>query len=84
MSKRSAGIALFGISAFLFSMRYLSVALFFGGLAEPKVWPGDELLFPVWLGFGSLGLGLVYLVWAEVEDVYSRRKKPARPAGKAE
>ena len=73
MSKRSAGIALFGISAFLFSIRYLSAALF-GALAEPRYWPGDELLFPVWLGFGSLGLGAVYLVWAELEEVYSKRK----------
>lgn len=74
MSKRTAGIALLGISAFLFSMRYLSAALF-GGLAEPRYWPGDELLFPVWLGFGSLGLGAAYLVWAEAEELYSWRKK---------
>ena len=83
MSRRSAALAFFGISALLFSMRYLSAALF-GALAEPRYWPGNELMFPVWLGFGSLALGVIYLVWAEAEEFNARRKTRERAAKKPE
>ena len=76
MSKRSAAISLFAIAALLLGTRYLSAALF-GGLTEPKHWPSDvsELNLPVYLGFASIILGFLYLVWGEFEEFRSRRHK---------
>ena len=79
MSRRSTAMAFFGIGAFLVAMRYLSMALF-GALAAPRYWPSDELLLPVWLGFGSIAFGAVYLIWAEVEEWRARRGKAAGSA----
>ena len=76
MSKRSAAISLFAIGALLLSARYLSAALF-GALSEPRYWPSDitELELPVYLGFGALALGAIYLVWGEIEEYRAGRKK---------
>lgn len=84
MSKRSAGVILISISAFLFGIRYISAAIFGSNVSS---W--DEMLFsnmlsyvgsaPLRLSVCSLILGVIYLVWAEIEEQLMKKRKPADP-----
>ena len=74
MNKRGAGISLIAISAFLFTSRYISAAIFGSGISS---WSSD--LFRAMLGyvgntlsiFGGITLttGIVYLIWGEYEEI---------------
>lgn len=73
MSKRSAGVVLLGISAFLYSMRTLAAALFSSGVQS---WNAD--LFRSMISYIdhqgvmlnasiiALVAGIFYLFWAEI------------------
>ena len=72
MSKRSAGVVLLGISAFLYSMRTLAAALFSSGVQS---WNAD--LFRSMISYIDQGVmlnasiialvaGIFYLLWAEI------------------
>ncbi|GEA14766.1 hypothetical protein E308F_10080 [Moorella sp. E308F] len=72
MSKRTAGISLLAIAAFLHGIHYLAAAIFASGVSS---WSKD--LFRSMLGYTAPGLagwakialavGIIYLFWAEVE-----------------
>ncbi|KJS03722.1 MAG: DNA helicase [Peptococcaceae bacterium BRH_c4a] len=71
MSRRTVGVTLISIAAFLYGVRYLSAAIFGSGVSS---WNRD--LFESMLEYVGHGLsiwavvalvvGVAYLVWAEV------------------
>jgi len=72
MNKRGAGVSFCFIAAFLFSVKYISAAIFGSGVSS---W-SHELFHhmldyvgnaPVILSVISLGIGIIYLVMAEKE-----------------
>ena len=83
MSKRTAGIAFFAMAAFIFSMRHIGAALF-AGLIEQSEWPSNVYTLPVGLGIANIVLGVVYLVWGELEElglISQNAKKSNEPVG---
>ncbi|WP_406677619.1 hypothetical protein [Moorella sp. ACPs] len=72
MSKRTAGISLLAIAAFLHGIHYLAAAIFGSGVSS---WSND--LFRSMLGYTAPGIaawakialagGIIYLLWAEIE-----------------
>lgn len=76
MTKRGAGVGFCAIAAFLFAVRY-PVAAIFGQSTNPNK---SEELFASYLAYiGStplilsgvaLALGVVYLVWAEMDKTH--------------
>ena len=81
MSKRTAGIAFFAMAAFIFSMRHIGAALF-AGLIEQSEWPSNVYTLPVGLGIANIVLGVIYLVWGELEElglIPERVKKSDEP-----
>ncbi len=82
MSKRTAGIAFFAMAAFIFSMRHIGAALF-AGLIEQSEWPSNVYTLPVGLGIANIVLGVIYLVWGELEElglISERVEKSSEPA----
>lgn len=79
MSRRTTGTLLIVVSAILYSARYLSAAIFGASLAN---WSAD--LFNAMLEYVGQDLvtwslvalvaGLVYLVWAEVDERWNTGK----------
>ncbi|MDW7671503.1 MAG: hypothetical protein SCK57_07395 [Bacillota bacterium] len=72
MSRRSAGVSFCFIAAFLFSMRYISAAIFGSGVSSWNSWLFSAMLdytgyTLVVLSLVSLGVGIAYLVLAENE-----------------
>lgn len=77
MNRRATGVAFIAIAAFLFATRYLAAAIFGSGISS---W--SEQLFQSMLEYVgttlvtlsgiSLVVGIVYLIWGELESV---RKK---------
>jgi len=73
MSRRAAGMVFISIAAFLYGVKYLSAAIF--GSSAPS-W--NEDLFeglldyvgngPIVLSVISLLIGIIYLIFAEIED----------------
>lgn len=73
MSRRGAGIALIAIAAFLYSVHYLSAAIFGSGVVS---W--DSELFNLMLQYVGPNLnyaavtaliaGIAYLIWGELID----------------
>lgn len=73
MGKRSVGAIFCLISAILFSSRYIAAAIFMSGISS---WNSE--LFEAGLEYvgtplfvlslASLGVGLGYLVWAEISE----------------
>lgn len=87
MSKRTSGIVLILISAFLYGIRYLSAAIlgsnaqgwseeFFNALLS---YVGDEIIFYTAV---ALILGVVYLVWSEVEEFLEKKPWEKKDAQK--
>lgn len=80
MSRRTTGTLLLVIAALLYSVRYLSAAIFGSGVTS---WDSD--LFQGMLNYigtaprnwsiAALILGLFYLVWAEYEATSSKTKE---------
>ncbi|MFC9707328.1 hypothetical protein ACFTRD_04130 [Paenibacillus sp. NPDC056933] len=80
MSRRTTGTLLLVIAALLYSVRYLSAAIFGSGVTS---W--DSELFQEMLNYvgtaprnwsiAALILGLFYLVWAEYEATSSKTKE---------
>lgn len=80
MSRRTAGVVLVGCAALLQAARYLAAATFGSNVAG---WDAD--LFQAMLEYIGSGLsvwiwvllavGIGYLIWAEVEAVFSQRAK---------
>lgn len=74
MSRRSAGVAFCAIAAFLISIRYFTAAIYISSVNLAEQGP---TVFAKWLGYiGStpltlagiaLLIGIVYLVWSELE-----------------
>jgi hypothetical protein len=70
MSRRTTGVTLVGIAAFLFAIRYLAAALY-----APDIGPWGEEEFARYLSYVgrrpwqlagiTLVIGIGYLVWAE-------------------
>ncbi|MBC7324265.1 MAG: hypothetical protein H5T99_02985 [Moorella sp. (in: Bacteria)] len=79
MSRRTAGVILLAIAAFLHSTHYLAAALFGSGVTS---WNTD--LFQAMLRYTAPGLtlwiriallsGVIYLLWAEIE-VWRQKNK---------
>ena len=79
MNRRAAGISLFAIAALLYSARYLTAAIFGSNL---QTW--DSALFRAMLEYTQSGLntwsiialllGVIYLVWSEIETLAAKRK----------
>ncbi|SDL81956.1 MULTISPECIES: hypothetical protein [Paenibacillus] len=80
MSRRTTGTLLLVIAAFLYSVRYLSAAIFGSGVASWNSELFQEMLNYVgtaprnW-SIAALILGLFYLVWAEYEATSSKTKE---------
>jgi len=80
MSRRAAGIVLVACAALLEAARYLTAAVFGSNVSG---WDAD--LFQAMLQYVGSGLvlwsrvllivGIVYLVWAEVQTFFARRQK---------
>ncbi|WP_181393261.1 MULTISPECIES: hypothetical protein [Paenibacillus] len=80
MSRRTTGTLLLVIAALLYSVRYLSAAIFGSGVTS---WDSD--LFQGMLNYigtapqswsiAALILGLFYLVWAEYEAISSKTRE---------
>lgn len=74
MKRRTTGTILLLVAAFLYGIRYLSAAIFGSNVNS---WNGnlfDSMLSyigkgPVILSVLALILGLIYLVWAEIEEL---------------
>lgn len=79
MSRRTAGISLIAIAAMLFSIRYLSAAVFGSGVSSWSselframlTYVGNDLV--TLSGMALIG-GIIYLIWAEVDDRKGRRR----------
>ena len=79
MSRRTTGVTLLAVAALLYSTRYLAAAIFGSGISS---WDAD--LFramlqyvgqgPVTWSLAALVTGILYLVWAEVEMLWSHGK----------
>lgn len=73
MNKRGTGVVFCAIAAFLYISRYIAAAIFMSGVLS---W--DASLFaagleyvgtsPLIVSVVSLIIGVIYLVWAEIED----------------
>lgn len=78
MSKRGAGVAFVAVAALLFVARYLAAAIYMSGLPSQSAnlfsaglqYVGGA---PTTLSVVALIVGAVYLVWAEIEALASRR-----------
>jgi hypothetical protein len=76
MRRRTTGVSFVAISAFLFATRFLTAAIWGSGVQS---WNAD--LFSSMLEYVDQGLsvwslvalviGLVYLVWAEIDNIRS-------------
>lgn len=80
MSRRTTGTLLLVIAAFLYSVRYLSAAIFGSGVASWNSELFQEMLnyvgtAPQSWSIAALVLGLFYLVWAEYEATSSKTKE---------
>lgn len=80
MSRRTTGTLLLVIAAFLYSVRYLSAAIFGSGVASRNSELFQEMLnyvgtAPQSWSIAALILGLFYLVWAEYEATSSKTKE---------
>ncbi|MDR9744452.1 hypothetical protein [Paenibacillus taichungensis] len=80
MSRRTTGTLLLVIAAFLYSVRYLSAAIFGSGVASWNSELFQEMLnyvgtAPQSWSIAALILGLFYLVWAEYEATSSKTKE---------
>jgi hypothetical protein len=80
MNKRSAGIILICISAFLYGIRYVSAAIFGSNVSSWDSQLFDEMLH--YVGIGPLVLsvlaliaGIVYLIIAELESSIAQHIK---------
>ncbi|WP_341280396.1 hypothetical protein [Paenibacillus sp. FSL H8-0537] len=79
MNKRKTAVTLMSISAFLYGTRYISAAIFGSNIAS---W--NEELFHNMLSYigpeplrwskYALILGIIYLVWAEVEEQLGKKR----------
>lgn len=77
MNRRTTGIFLLMISAFLYGVRYLSAAIFGSNVSS---WNSD--LFNAMLNYVGNGpknlsiialiVGLIYLIWAEIEALNNK------------
>ncbi|WP_181586431.1 hypothetical protein [Paenibacillus taichungensis] len=80
MSRRTTGTLLLVIAAFLYSVRYLSAAIFGSGVASWSSELFQKMLkyvgtAPQSWSIAALILGLFYLVWAEYEATSSKTKE---------
>ena len=79
MSRRGSGIALLAIATALYVARYMAAAIYGTGLSS---WSAQQLQAmlqyvgeaPLRLSVAAGGLGIVYLVWGEVEAIFARRR----------
>jgi hypothetical protein len=79
MSKRGSGIGLLAIATALYAARYMAAAIFGTGLSS---WSAEQFQAmlqyvgeaPLRWSVAAGGLGIVYLVWGEVEALIARRK----------
>ncbi len=79
MNKRGTGISFIAIAALLFSSKYIAAAIFGSNVVS---W--DEELFKAMLSyignplstmsFWSLLIGIVYIGWAEYEEIIAKKK----------
>ncbi|MBT2761888.1 hypothetical protein [Paenibacillus sp. ISL-20] len=80
MSKRAAGVGMLLIAALLYSARYLTAGFFGSGV---KSWDsnlfnailqsvGDE---PLLISRIALVVGIIYIVWSEIESILGKDKK---------
>jgi hypothetical protein len=79
LSRRTTGAAFCAIAAFLFGLRYVVAAQLFDGMNPGAIDPStlDQFLdyagTPLLTGsVVALVVGIVYLVWAELEDLLKR------------
>lgn len=80
MTRRATGLGFIGISALLFATKFITAAIFGSGVAS---WNSE--LFNAMLSYVDQGLsqaslislmfGVVYLFWAELIEVLSRRRR---------
>jgi hypothetical protein len=76
MTRRSTGIAFLCIAAFLFSMHYITAALYGSGVSLNNEYSAESFErflsyvgdLPVTLSIVSALLGIGYLAWAELES----------------
>ena len=78
MSRRTTGTVLLGISALLYSTRYLSAAIFGSSLTTWNAKLFNAMLQsvgqgPVIWSIIALVAGVIYLVWAEIEAFLKSR-----------
>lgn len=78
MSRRTTGTVLLGISALLYSTRYLSAAIFGSSLTTWNTKLFNAMLEyvgrePVIWSIIALIAGIIYLVWAEIEAFLKSR-----------
>ena len=74
MNKRGTGVAFCGIAAFLYAAYYLSAAIFMSGVCT---WSNELFMAGIeYVGSAlpncaklSLVVGVVYLLWAEIENI---------------
>jgi hypothetical protein len=79
MNKRAAGISLIAIAACLYSVRYISAAIWGSTTTSWSIDLFDNLLnnvgtAPLYFSWISLAAGIVYLYQAEVEEKERKRK----------
>lgn len=78
MTRRTAGVHLIGIGAFLYATRYISAAIWGSGYAS---WSAQ--LYSGLLGYVDQGLttwsiisivgGMVFLVWGEITEIANHK-----------
>jgi len=77
MSRRTTGLGLIGISAFLFSTKFIAAAIFGSGVVS---WNADlyhSMLTYVDQGLSTASLialisGVVYLIWGELTEIFRK------------
>lgn len=80
MSKRGTGVAFIAIAAFLFSVKYISAAIFGSGISawnedlfnELLSYIGSPLIIASLI---SLIIGIVYIAWGEYEEFIVKKQQ---------
>jgi hypothetical protein len=76
MTRRTTGTVFVGIAAFLFSIRYIAAALYGSGINLNNEFSREAFQsflsyvgnLPLTLSIIYLVIGIIYLMWAELED----------------
>lgn len=80
MNKRTAGVGLLAIAAFLYATRYIAAAIFGSGIASFSTELFRSMLQYVgiaplvWSTLAAIA-GVAYLVWAEIDERSQRTPK---------